>query len=426
VHRDVTPHNVLLSFEGAIKLTDFGIAKAGSTQTAPGILKGKFAYMSPEQARGDRVDARSDVFAMGIVLWELLTGGRLFEADSEVGVLKAVQTATIVAPARLNPQIPEALSDIVMKALARPLEERFQSALELERALAMFVLGTAKSPDDTSTSRFMQEMFRQEYDAVHHVPAALDELAHGPTLAVARHQVAAADEHTTPALDPAGMSLAADEFKSTEELPAVRAVSPSGRLQPGPPAQKPRSDLKATRASRKLPIAENAAATLPDSEPRRGWSAAVGVLAVVVAMAGAAWLARDQPAPVVATRIEAAPPPVAVMPPEPAPAEVIAAAAPAVVEPPVAEAVVLIDAGPPIVAAGARAPPMGVVELRAVPYATLTVDGRESGEVQGSRRLRLSAGTHELVLTHPQLTKRERVVVKGGQTSAISFDALAK
>ncbi len=75
VHRDVTPHNVLLSFEGAVKLTDFGIARAGARLTSAGTLKGKFAYMSPEQARGQDVDARTDLFALGIVLWEMLTGG---------------------------------------------------------------------------------------------------------------------------------------------------------------------------------------------------------------------------------------------------------------------------------------------------------------------------------------------------------------
>ncbi|HET9037469.1 MAG TPA: serine/threonine-protein kinase, partial [Myxococcaceae bacterium] len=77
VHRDVTPHNVLLSFDGAVKLTDFGIAKAGGRATTSGMLKGKFAYMSPEQARGDALDARTDVFALGVTLWELLTGARL-------------------------------------------------------------------------------------------------------------------------------------------------------------------------------------------------------------------------------------------------------------------------------------------------------------------------------------------------------------
>ena len=105
VHRDVTPHNVLLSFDGAVKLTDFGIAKAGGHATTSGMLKGKFAYMSPEQARGDALDARTDVFALGVTLWELLTGARLFEGDGDVAVLRAVQERLIVPPARLNPGV---------------------------------------------------------------------------------------------------------------------------------------------------------------------------------------------------------------------------------------------------------------------------------------------------------------------------------
>lgn len=165
VHRDVTPHNVLLSFDGAVKLTDFGIAKATTSATSPGMLKGKFAYMSPEQARGEAVDARTDIFALGIVLWELLTGGRLFDGDSELAVLRAVEQSVIAPPARLNPDVPQDLSDIVMKALARPLPERFQSAFELEKALATWVLRTAQSVEDTSIALFLQQLYRAEMEA---------------------------------------------------------------------------------------------------------------------------------------------------------------------------------------------------------------------------------------------------------------------
>ena len=172
VHRDVTPHNVLLSFDGAVKLTDFGIAKATTTHTAPGMLKGKFAYMAPEQSRGDKVDARTDIFALGIVLWELLTGGRLFDGDSDLAVLRAVQDSLIPPPSRMNPDVPAELSDVIMKALARPMEERFQSSFELERALANFVLRNAKSLDDTSVAQFMQALFREEFEAPQHEQAA--------------------------------------------------------------------------------------------------------------------------------------------------------------------------------------------------------------------------------------------------------------
>jgi len=164
VHRDVTPHNVLLSFDGAVKLGDFGIAKATTSHTAPGMLKGKFAYMSPEQSRGEPVDARTDVFALGIVLWEMLTGGRLFSGDSDVSVLRAVQGSAITPPSRLNPEVPQELSDVVMKALARSVEERFQSAFEFQRALATFVLGNSKTLEDTSVSDFLHRLFPGEFE----------------------------------------------------------------------------------------------------------------------------------------------------------------------------------------------------------------------------------------------------------------------
>jgi eukaryotic-like serine/threonine-protein kinase len=165
VHRDVTPHNVLLSFDGAVKLTDFGIAKASTTHTAPGVLKGKFAYMAPEQARGETVDSRTDIFALAVVLWEMLTGSRLFDGDSELAVLRAVQESLIAPPSRLNPDVPGELSDMVLKALSRPPDERYSTAFEFERALATFVLRAAKSVEDTSVSLFLQQVYRDELDA---------------------------------------------------------------------------------------------------------------------------------------------------------------------------------------------------------------------------------------------------------------------
>jgi eukaryotic-like serine/threonine-protein kinase len=162
VHRDVTPHNVLLSFDGAVKLTDFGIAKAGGRSTASGVLKGKFAYMSPEQARGDAVDARTDVFALGVTLWELLTGSRLFEGDGDAAVLRAVQERIIVPPARLNPDVPPAVDAAVMRALERDLTRRWPSAQELERALAGFLLGGARALEDTDVGAFLRRLFPEE------------------------------------------------------------------------------------------------------------------------------------------------------------------------------------------------------------------------------------------------------------------------
>jgi serine/threonine-protein kinase len=192
VHRDVTPHNVLLSFDGAVKLTDFGIAKATTSQTAPGMLKGKFAYMSPEQGRGDRVDNRTDIFALGIVLWEMLTGARLFDGDTDVAVLRAVQDSLIPPPSRVDGDVPPELSDIVMKALARNADERFQTAFELDRALSTFVLKNAQSVEDTSVGLFMQQMFREEFGGNSDAEPA--HLQAAPAEALASQQAAASPD----------------------------------------------------------------------------------------------------------------------------------------------------------------------------------------------------------------------------------------
>lgn len=159
VHRDVTPHNVLLSFNGEVKLTDFGIAKASDKMTSPGRLKGKLAYMAPEQSRGERVDARTDVFALGIVLWEMLTGGRLFEGDSDMALLQAVRRSVIPPVARVNPDVPPDLDSVVMKALARKPELRHQTARDFERGLGQCVLRHARILDDTDIAGFLEKLF---------------------------------------------------------------------------------------------------------------------------------------------------------------------------------------------------------------------------------------------------------------------------
>ena len=162
VHRDVTPHNVLLSYEGAVKLTDFGIAKAGGRATTVGMLKGKFAYMAPEQARGEPVDARTDLFSLGITLWELLTGGRLFDGDTDLAVLRAVQERPVLPPADLNPEVDEELSGIIVKSLARLPSDRYQTAAELERALLQYVLHHSQGPEDTDVGAFVRDLFPVE------------------------------------------------------------------------------------------------------------------------------------------------------------------------------------------------------------------------------------------------------------------------
>jgi serine/threonine protein kinase len=132
VHRDVSPHNVLLSWEGAVKVADFGIAKAraASEATASVLIKGKPAYMSPEQANGQRLDGRSDLFAVGVMLWEMLVGQRLFVAEDTRATLAAVLFGQIPRPRALRADVPKDLERVTMKLLDRDLPARYATAEE--------------------------------------------------------------------------------------------------------------------------------------------------------------------------------------------------------------------------------------------------------------------------------------------------------
>jgi eukaryotic-like serine/threonine-protein kinase len=167
VHRDVSPQNILVGYEGAVKLIDFGIAKAAGrlTQTQTGVLKGKFAYMSPEQAAGETIDRRSDVFALGVVFHELLTGGRLFDRDTETEVLRAVQDGAIEPPSKLNPECPSALDAVLLKALARNRGDRYATAHELLSAVEAFLVENRIPASQAHLAAFLQEIFPEHRDA---------------------------------------------------------------------------------------------------------------------------------------------------------------------------------------------------------------------------------------------------------------------
>ena len=172
VHRDVSPQNVLISFDGDIKLCDFGIVKAvaKASKTQMGALKGKLQYMSPEQAWGRPVDGRSDIFSLGTLLFEMLTGRRLFMGESEMSVLDAVREGRIQAPRDLDPRIPLEVNALVLRALAREPKDRFQSAGDLQREIDG-ILGSHKpSPSQRELAHYMQKLFGSESRPA--VPAA--------------------------------------------------------------------------------------------------------------------------------------------------------------------------------------------------------------------------------------------------------------
>ncbi len=140
-HRDMSPQNVMMSFEGEVKIVDFGIAKAETQleSTRAGTLKGKFGYMSPEQAEGQSVDLRTDIFSLGIIFWELLANDRLFVSNNEINTLRKVRECQIPALRKINPNIPAELERICNKALTRDRNLRYQTSGALQRDLNRFL-----------------------------------------------------------------------------------------------------------------------------------------------------------------------------------------------------------------------------------------------------------------------------------------------
>lgn len=163
IHRDVTPHNILISKKGEIKLTDFGIAKAAQNiaQTAVGELKGKLSYMAPEQAEGRPLDQRTDIFQVGIVMYEMLTLRKMFEGNSDHSVLHKIQNAMYPPPRQLVSNIPEALERIVLKALAVDSTQRYQTAEELERDLTHLRNSLPVQERNRDVSGFTREILAQ-------------------------------------------------------------------------------------------------------------------------------------------------------------------------------------------------------------------------------------------------------------------------
>jgi TonB family protein len=164
VHRDVSPQNVLLTYDGDVKLCDFGIAKAVSKagQTQIGALKGKLQYMSPEQAWGRPVDARSDLFSLGAVLFEMATGERLFAGDSEISVLESVRQGKTRSPRQVNPSIPREVDEIVTRALVVDPGDRFQTADEMKRRLGAAISALAPSVGPTDLAAYIQRVLEPE------------------------------------------------------------------------------------------------------------------------------------------------------------------------------------------------------------------------------------------------------------------------
>ncbi|HYO59424.1 serine/threonine protein kinase [Archangium sp.] len=434
VHRDVTPHNVLLSFDGAVKLTDFGIAKASNKLTQPGVLKGKFAYMSPEQSRGEAVDARTDVFALGVVLWEMLTGGRLFDGDSELAVLRAVRESVITPPARLNPDVPEELDEVVSIALERDPEARYQSAGELERALAECVLHRATSVDDTDVGTFVRRLFDVPLTQFIPVPSALMERS---SRSRSGGVSAAGTSSGARALSRTGESPLEESLVSASTHVLSREPLPPRSTLPLPSAQGSRNSRPtsvvgpAEQGSAPEPAASTqvmptgASGQAPTGPKRGGKGLWVGVGAVALTLIGGAAalvLPSKQPAPEASSAGKAevpAPPAAGPAATEAPDAGAVAAVTPSSEPPPAqtgAAGQTPMGQGPTTVSTAPQAEPAeeakGTLTVKAVPYADVYLDGKlVKAELQRPMSIPLAPGTYRLTFKHPSRTDSSEVTI---------------
>ncbi|HEX3905550.1 MAG TPA: protein kinase [Polyangia bacterium] len=254
VHRDVSPPNVLLSKQGEVKVVDFGLAKATSQVevTDPGVVKGKMSYLSPEAARGEEVDSRADIFAVGILLYEMLTGKRLFYGETDYQTVELVRNAKVPPLRPQNPQVEPELEDIVRKALSKRKEDRFQSATDLQDALAQY----SYSRGLKVISRDIAELVRQCLDDKRM------QSGEGKKASIIDHLLQGdLDKFTSVGFEEDGAQpLQAGDLGQRPEPPPVASdgdfVDPRGwadeRLAPGMDAAEARA-LEARRTSRDAP-----------------------------------------------------------------------------------------------------------------------------------------------------------------------------
>jgi eukaryotic-like serine/threonine-protein kinase len=462
VHRDISPHNVMTSWDGAIKVVDFGIAKAMAATgiSRSGTIKGKVAYMSPEQASALELDGRTDVFAVGVVLHEILVGDRLFRGNTEPEILARLLTQPIPRPVELAPNVPPDLDGVVMKMLERDRDARYLSAHAALEAL----LGTSATSaraglelEELLADRFPGEAPRRRAGALlAETPGASPVGASAATLA-ARPAAAAPFAPTTPLRQPR---------TGTAPVPAAAAAyaptTPLGQPRTGT-APVPAADTPSVFRERAAPWAT------PARRAGRGrpWRAGALLALVAAAVTSGLLIARERNADrgALATAADASVPPAA-QPRPPEPRTVVPTPPAAQPRPPEPRTVVPTppaatpDAGAAAadaatapreddIAAGRdpdeadtdrapapreperarvrdphrahqsrRADP-GYLDVAVDPWANLTVDGKSYG--QTPKTITLSPGPHRVLLRNSELDKSESLTVKikSGETKSL-------
>ncbi len=398
IHRDVAQKNIMVTYEGQVKLLDFGIAKAKGAlaRTRAGTVKGTAGYMSPEQVRGEQIDGRSDVFSLGVVLWEMITGRRLFSADTELAELKMILSEPIPAPSDVEASVPKELSAVAMKALERDVNLRYRTARDMARALSStcgHLLFDVEERADFMKQRFAEKISsaRRLFD----VAASADESEVGAAVEEFRRSSAHERDRET------------DEVEQ-EQKPKKPAVS-ANKLKAAP-SNASAGKLKKVKTSKARlepatePLPKDWAATeamVPTAKPPPSQSNLWPILAVVFSLAVGllVWKAMQSPAE--------QPRPVAVDPELPGPGQIPGVELPGTESPPVEPKTVEPVPVPVKTVETPRAPKeKGEVTLALFPEATVMKGSQRLG--QGSLiSFALPVGTHLVTVTGSDGVRRK-------------------
>jgi serine/threonine-protein kinase len=398
IHRDVAQKNIMVTYEGQVKLLDFGIAKAKGAlaRTRAGTVKGTAGYMSPEQVRGEQIDGRSDVFSLGVVLWEMITGRRLFSADTELAELKMILSEPIPAPSDVEASVPKELSAVAMKALERDVNLRYRTARDMARALSStcgHLLFDVEERADFMKQRFAEKISsaRRLFD----VAASADESEVGAAVEEFRRSSAHERDRET------------DEVEQ-EQKPKKPAVS-ANKLKAAP-SNASAGKLKKVKVSKARlepatePLPKDWAATeamVPTAKPPPSQSNLWPILAVVFSLAVGllVWKAMQSPAE--------QPRPVAVDPELPGPGQIPGVELPGTESPPVEPKTVEPVPVPVKTVETPRAPKeKGEVTLALFPEATVMKGSQRLG--QGSLiSFVLPVGTHLVTVTGSDGVRRK-------------------
>ncbi|SEU31823.1 serine/threonine-protein kinase [Stigmatella erecta] len=456
IHRDISPDNILMSRQGAVKVVDFGIAKAASQShhTQSGVIKGKLAYMPPEQVRARALDRRTDVYALGVVLYELLTMRRPFESSSDAGLMQAILFEEPVPASQHRAGLPEPLLGILGRALAKDREQRYPDCLAFQSDLEDFILSAGKPVTTQQLAQLVAQLTAGT----------------GTPVPLQNTPRAKAPPSTTPVHTPVPASIpdlpSGAAWAEPPTLKTPRPLEPAAESRPPAPPKSPRKAAAAAPAvPPEAPPAPAEEAPAPRPRARRWIPALAG--GALLAAAAAILLGRAgtqaPPSPAITEVLPSEVTPPEAPPPQDEPPPVPSGETQDL--PPTSEANEPSDAGqtdggpsqdmgtpppqpegngssdrgrpdggPPRVSAPVDPPPpkrrpaavqKGTLEFRVRPYATVFIDGKKVGDTP-MPAVELSAGTHVVKLTNPDLAKTvtRTVTVKPQEPTILKVNLL--